>query len=94
MDLECKNCAHFKGDCGHHFVDWDNHIHFDIPSEAACDKYGQCNGYEPSEEYIRRTNTAKIQKIIDDVGIEIVYNYVSDAYRRYVEKRNEVKENG
>ena len=32
----------------------------------------------------------KIQKVIDEVGIEIVYNYVSDAYMRYVEKKNEV----
>lgn len=44
--MECKNCAKYKGDCGHHFKDFNNHIHYDIPSEAAGDKYGGCEFYE------------------------------------------------
>lgn len=41
--MDCRNCTKHKGDCGHHFIDGDEHIHYDIPVESACDRYGDCS---------------------------------------------------
>lgn len=43
--MDCRNCTKHKGDCGHHFIDGDEHIHYDIPVESACDRYGDCSFY-------------------------------------------------
>lgn len=43
--MNCKNCTKHKGDCGHHFIDGDEHIHYDIPAESSCDRYGDCSFY-------------------------------------------------
>lgn len=32
--MNCKNCTKHKGDCGHHFIDGDEHIHYDILQKA------------------------------------------------------------
>ena len=37
MTSVCKDCLHFKGNCGNHFVDRDEHIHYDTPSEVMYD---------------------------------------------------------
>ena len=46
MIQQCKTCKKYNGDCGNHFKDEFNHVHFDIPSEGACDRYGWCMSYE------------------------------------------------
>ena len=46
MNPECKNCTNYKEDCGHHFKDENGHINYEIPSEIACDRYGNCDWYE------------------------------------------------
>lgn len=46
MMQQCKTCKKYKGDCGNHFKDEFNHIDFDIPSECACDQYGNCVSFE------------------------------------------------
>ena len=42
---ECKDCKLSNGDCGHHF-EMDGIIHFDIPSEGACDRFGDCGFFK------------------------------------------------
>ena len=46
MNEQCKVCKKYKGDCGHHFKDDLGHINYDIPSEYACDPYGNCVSFE------------------------------------------------
>lgn len=46
MEIECRNCKLYEGDCGHHFKDGNGHINYDCPSEGCCDRYGQCACYE------------------------------------------------
>lgn len=48
MNEQCKVCKKYKGDCGHHFKDDLWHIDYDIPSEYACDVYGNCMSFEES----------------------------------------------
>lgn len=49
MTTVCKNCKLYKGDCGHHFVDGNAHIDYDIPDEKARNFYGQCVYYEDKD---------------------------------------------
>ena len=37
MNSVCKDCQLYKGDCGNHFVDRDEHIHYDVPNEVMYD---------------------------------------------------------
>ena len=37
---ECKHCKLYVGNCGHHHVDSDGHINYDIPAIGYVDKYG------------------------------------------------------
>lgn len=50
---DCRDCKNYKGNCGNHHIDADNHIHYDIPSEAymmnVLGEHGSC--FEPSERY-------------------------------------------
>ena len=70
----CKNCANYKGDCGHHFYDSNGHINFEIPSESMFDGVMACYGakcWQPNDELIERAHKKRIQEImnygIDDV---------------------------
>lgn len=44
--MSCNNCKLNKSDCGHHFTDWNNEVHLDIPSESCCDRFGNCMFYK------------------------------------------------
>ena len=68
MIQQCKTCKKYKGDCGNHFKDEFNHIHFDIPSEGACDRYGWCTFYEEirSEYQIALEQLEKYERMIDE----------------------------
>lgn len=46
MRVQCKTCKKYKGDCGCHFRDELGHTDYDIPSEGACDIYGNCMSFE------------------------------------------------
>ena len=46
MNEQCKVCKKYNGDCGYHFKDDLGHIDYDIPSEYACDQYGNCVSFE------------------------------------------------
>lgn len=38
---KCKDCARYDGNCGFHHIDSNGHINYEIPCEAATDRYGQ-----------------------------------------------------
>ena len=61
MRGDCNTCKHYEGDCGHHFVDSNNHINFDCPDEACCDKYGNCFFYEHKKQ--KRSPRIPIERI-------------------------------
>ena len=46
MTNQCKTCKKYNGDCGYHFKDYLGHIDYNIPSEGACDAYGNCMSFE------------------------------------------------
>ena len=46
MNEQCKACKKYKADCGHHFKDDLGDIYYAIPSEYACDPYGNCVSFE------------------------------------------------
>lgn len=52
MTTVCKNCKLYKGDCGHHFVDGNGHIDYDIPDNKEMTLYGECVYYERKPETI------------------------------------------
>ena len=52
----CINCAHYEGNCGHHFRNSLGHIDYDCPHECEYDGRFVCDGpacFEPNEEQIR-----------------------------------------
>lgn len=51
--MECKNCKNYEGDCGYHFKDSNKHTNFDIPSEGACDRFGNCMFYTENRSEIQ-----------------------------------------
>lgn len=64
--MDCRNCTKHKGDCGHHFIDGDEHMHYDIPVESACDRYGDCSFYT------ERRNKFQIQiDLLNEKDIEL-----------------------
>ena len=46
MNEQCKVCKKYNGDCGYHFKDDLGHIDYNIPSECACNVYGNCMSFE------------------------------------------------
>ena len=63
--MKCKDCAKYKGDCGHHFRDTNGHILYDVPSESmhdgAIDSIPYC--FEPSTEFQKRINMENAREI-------------------------------
>ena len=61
----------YKGDCGHHFKDDLGHINYDIPSECACDVYGNCVSFEETRTKYQITltnildNSSKIKTYVN-----------------------------
>lgn len=45
---ECKDCKLFYGNCGHHYIDGDDHVHYDCPSIACTSRTGDCEFYQES----------------------------------------------
>lgn len=60
---ECKDCKHYKGDCGNHFIDWNNHINYEIPCEGA-----MC--FEPSKEFLKKQKEQRIREIIKEYSVD------------------------
>lgn len=68
MIQQCKTCKKYNGDCGYHFKDDLGHIDYDIPSECACDVYGNCMSYEEirNEYQIVLEQLEKYERMIDE----------------------------
>jgi len=71
-DSECKWCKFSSGDCGHHYKSIEGETDLTIPSESACDKYGQCmfwkRSIESRREEIRRLHNL-IEKHINQINV-------------------------
>lgn len=48
-DTECKDCKLRNGDCGYHYKGFGK-TNYDIPSLTACDRYGNCEFFQPKEK--------------------------------------------
>lgn len=68
---DCRDCKKYKGNCGNHHIDTDNHIHYDIPSEAymmnVLGEHGSC--FEPSDDY-NQTKKQKLAMGLSEYSIE------------------------
>lgn len=65
--FECKHCAHYIGDCRHHFINSLGHIEYNAPRESEYDGRFSCDGpacWEPNEEIISADRQRKIANII------------------------------
>lgn len=63
----CKNCAKYKGNCGHHLRDINGHINYDCPSESMWDgclpDFGP-NCWEPNAHIINTDRELRIVTIM------------------------------
>lgn len=75
IERKCENCKQFMGDCGHHFIDWNKHICYDIPSEGMYD-YGYLTCFEPSESY---------KKILHEEQAKMLAEYPIDVINTALE---------
>lgn len=69
---DCRDCKNYKGNCGKHFIDWNNHINYDIPAEAYTadvfsGEHGSC--FEPSEKY-KQEQLHKVAEELSKYSIE------------------------
>lgn len=78
---ECADCKHYKGNCGHHFVDWNGHINYEIPDE---DMERFC--FEPSAEFLEKQKEEHIKRLISE--------YTAEEIEEAVKKLKEVSEDG
>lgn len=85
MNEQCKVCKKYKGDCGHHFKDDLGHINYDIPSEYACDPYGNCVSFEETITKYQIAladilhNASKIQVYVNtQVLIEVLTRVINE----------------
>lgn len=69
---DCRDCNFYKGNCGHHFVDGDDHICYKIPKESYMDgsfgPYGCC--FEPSDRYKEEKKKELVANLVNDYPIE------------------------
>ena len=63
----CKDCALYSVNCGHHFVDSYRHYDYNIPSESHMEgcigDHGDC--FVPSEQYKKERREAYIKEVVD-----------------------------
>lgn len=71
---DCRDCALYRGNCGHHFIDIIGHINYTIPTESKMDDatgpYGSC--FIPSEQYSLETKKEIIEEITKNYSIETI----------------------
>lgn len=74
MEIECRNCKLYEGDCGHHFKDGNGHIDYDCPRETCCDRMGNCEYYEETRNrfqiQIDLINEGEIEQIDTGTVVE------------------------
>ena len=71
---DCRDCKLYKGDCGHHFIDWDDHINYNIPTESRMDdvigSHGSC--FVASVQYSLETKKAVVEEITRKYSVETI----------------------
>lgn len=76
---ECKDCKRYKGNCGLHFVDWNNHINYEIPCEGA-----DC--FEPSQEFLKKQFEKRVREILEQYPAEAIEEAMAILKETEVEK--------
>lgn len=68
----CTTCKHYKYDCGHHFIDYDGHINYNIPRESMYDgvlgDIPSC--WEPSEQYKNQITNERINFLVKKYSVD------------------------
>ena len=71
-ELECKNCKHYKGNCGHHHVDsLTGHINYEIPAERM-----YVNKFDPS---CYEWKGDELEMTIDEAK-KIIHDFLNNPY--------------
>lgn len=86
---ECKDCKLFKGDCGHHYIDGDNHVHYDCPSMACTNRAGYCEFYQEARTQRQIVKDALIERYVDThedyyvgLAIRVIANMSDETFDR------------
>lgn len=80
---ECRNCRSYEGDCKHHFIDNRGHIHYDIPSNSCCDRFGNCSYYSEKR--------SELEIALQELEYSSLSQKSKDILKSYV-KKNDRKE--
>ena len=69
---DCRDCEFYKGDCGKHFKDTDDHIIYTTPREVYMDgvlgAHGSC--FKPSKKYQEEQRESLVKKIVSEYSTE------------------------
>lgn len=89
---DCKYCANYKGDCGNHFTDIQNHIDYAIPKETMFDTNGvpRCfvdTDTKYAEIYKSLQNRADIKLLLSNDDFKIISEALLIADRKSKESR-------
>lgn len=77
---KCADCKHYKGNCGHHFVDWNGHINYEIPDEGM-ERF--C--FEPSEKFLVKQKEEHIKRLM----LEYTAEEIEEAVKKLKEAADE-----
>lgn len=82
---DCRDCAKYQGNCGHHHVDHGNgHINYNIPAETWMDNvigpHGSC--FEPSQHYLDTLKTERVNYIIEHYSVQELENALEFINRK------------
>lgn len=86
---ECKDCKLFKGNCGHHYIDVDGHVHYDYPSRAYTNRAGCCEFYQEARTQRQIVKDALIERYKDThedyyvgIAIRVIANMSDETFDR------------
>lgn len=78
---DCRDCELYKGDCGHHFIDGNNHVNYNLPTESRMDNvigsHGNC--FVASKQYILETKKEVIEEITRKYSVETIRMALKEA---------------
>ena len=81
---DCRDCKLYKGDCGHHFIDYYDHINYNIPTQTRMDNAigsdGSC--FVESEQYSLETKKAVIEEITRKYSVETIRMALNEKEKR------------
>lgn len=86
---ECKDCKLFKGNCGHHYMDVDNHVHYDCSSRACTNRTGCCEFYQEARTQRQIVKDALIERYKDTredyyvgIAVRVIGNMSDEQFDR------------